>query len=96
MITREEVDNLAAMARLAVSEEEKNSLHQDLENILGYVSGLPADVDGQPKTKPERYNVLRPDVDPREPGLYTETLLEAMAERKGQYMKVKKIIDRDL
>lgn len=96
MITRAEVDKLAQLARLAMSAEEKDSLHTDLEHILQYVSVLPAETAQTSKTKPELFNVLRADEKPDEPGRYTADLLAAMADRQGDFMKVKKIIDKGL
>ena len=96
MINREEIDNLARLARLAVPEAEKEALALDLANILQYVTALPDKSEAKEKIKPEHYNILRADENPDEPGIYTADLLAQMADRKGDFMKVKKIIDRDL
>lgn len=40
MLERKDIDNLANLARIALSEEEKDKLQKDMESILGYVSEL--------------------------------------------------------
>ncbi|MBQ6127256.1 Asp-tRNA(Asn)/Glu-tRNA(Gln) amidotransferase subunit GatC [Candidatus Saccharibacteria bacterium] len=39
-ITREEIDHLAKLSDFSLSEEEKDSLGSDLQNIIGYISQL--------------------------------------------------------
>ena len=39
-ITREEIDHLAMLSDFSLSEEEKESLGHDLENIISYISQL--------------------------------------------------------
>ena len=39
-ITREEIDHLAKLSDFSLSEEEKESLGTDLQNIIGYISQL--------------------------------------------------------
>ena len=39
-ITCEEIDHLAELSNFSLSDAEKKSLGQDLENIIGYISQL--------------------------------------------------------
>ena len=75
-LTREEVEHIAHLARLELSEEEKERYRQQLSAILDYAARLQAlDTSGIPPTAsvlPPR-SVLRPD-EPR-PGLSREALL---------------------
>lgn len=93
-LTLEEVEHIANLARLQLSEEEKNRYREQLSDILDYVAQLQAlDTSGIPPTSsvlPER-SVLRPD-EPR-PGLPLDELLRnAPAAEKGQF-RVPPVLD---
>jgi aspartyl-tRNA(Asn)/glutamyl-tRNA(Gln) amidotransferase subunit C len=95
-ISDKEIEKLGDLARIKLSEEEKKGLKTDIESILGYVSeiqkvssDLERDTTSQ---KDELINVMREDTEPHESGLYTEKILENAPERKGDYVKVKKIL----
>lgn len=98
MLTREDVSNLANLARITLSEEEKDKLQKDMESILGYVSELqkaPAFAEGYGEAKPEDHylrNVMREDEGAFESGLNTETILSQAPKRKGNYFVTKKIL----
>ena len=99
MLTRDDVNNLANLARIALSEEEKDKLQKDMESILGYVSELqkaptPSDSETE-RQNPENYhlkNVMRDDDGTFESGLNTETILSQAPKRKGDYFVTKKIL----
>lgn len=99
MISKEDIENLAGLARLKLKEGEGESLQKDISNILGYVgqvSSFAADSRGE--EKPLVRNVLRGDT-PREEGdplAHTEeALLSAFPRREGNYNVVRKIIQKD-
>lgn len=92
-ITKEDIDALAKLSQIKLSEEERDRFVPEIESIVSYVSEiatvageLPEHVVGSVK------NVLRPDQDPHESGLHTEALLAAAPKRKGNYFQVKKIL----
>lgn len=63
-ITREEIDHLAKLSDLSLSDEEAESLKDDLENIIKYISQLDElDTDGVEPTYQvfEMENVWRED-----------------------------------
>ena len=99
MLSRKDIDNLANLARIALSEEEKDKLQKDMESILGYVSELqkaptPTDSEAE-RQKPEGYylkNVMREDEGAFERGLNTETILSQAPKRKENYFVTKKIL----
>lgn len=39
-ITEKDIDHLAMLSNFSLSKEEKSSLRQDLQNIIGYISQL--------------------------------------------------------
>ncbi len=97
MITREEVDKLAELARLKLSAEEKEKLQTDMESILGYVDQLSevklAEGEGgdSPDTALVR-NVMREDANSYEAGARTEEILAVAPRVKNNFIKVKKIL----
>lgn len=94
MITREEVEKLAQLARLKVPAEELDKLAKDLEAILGYVSELKEAPTGNlPPARYELINVLREDANPHEPGLYTDELLAQASKVTKGYLSVKPILN---
>ena len=99
MITKEEVQHLATLARLELSDTEMEGLQKDISNILDYVGQVSAVSMGDAAPKaPVQRNVLRDD-SPREEGnvlLGKEELLrEAFPKREGVYNVVRKIIQKD-
>lgn len=88
-----DVEHLAGLARIKVSDSEKEVLRHDLEEILAYVSQvkeIAADL-GEPEAE-ELRNVMRADSDPHAGGIYTEDLLVATPSREGNRVFVKKIL----
>ena len=109
MLERKDIDILANLARIALSEDEKDKLQRDMESILGYVSELqkaPSYAEaseGKPELTeehlPENYylrNVMREDEEPFVAGANTETILSQAPKRKGDYYVVKKILGDSL
>jgi len=96
MLERKDIDNLANLARIALSDTEKDKLQKDMESILGYMSELqkaPGLTEGH---LPEDYylrNVMREDTEPFESGANTDTILSQAPKRKDNYFVVKKILD---
>ncbi len=96
MVTIQEIEKLATLARIELSGEEKEKLRTDAESILKYVSQIQKiSADGgdeKDSLSGVPVNVMREDANPHESGLFTETLLSAAPKREGQYIKVKKIL----
>ena len=98
MIRREEVINLAALARLELRDSEIEPLRHDLEAILGYVARLKVETTShssasQPRTLAD--NTLRVDEQPHPAGVFTEALLAASPEQRDGYVVVKPIFPQD-
>lgn len=93
MISLPEIEKLAALARIELSDGEKKNLQKDVGAILEYVT-LVQNVTGKKEGLEEHgpVNVMREDSEPHESGLYTEKLLSAAPQREGQYIRVKKIL----
>ncbi|PIR98875.1 hypothetical protein COT87_02480 [Candidatus Collierbacteria bacterium CG10_big_fil_rev_8_21_14_0_10_44_9] len=97
-MTKDEILHLGTLSRIALSPAEVDKFSTEIDTILEYVSTVKNivanDVGNEPMVG-ARYNVLRSDRVTNEPGEYTEKLLNAMPQRDGQYMLVKKILNQD-
>jgi aspartyl-tRNA(Asn)/glutamyl-tRNA(Gln) amidotransferase subunit C len=94
MISREEIDNLANLARLDLDEAQKATIAKDLGNILDYVKQL-KEAEGLDKVEVEDYvatNVMRKDEVINETGKLSSNLVEAAPKHNEQYVRVKKIL----
>ena len=95
MISKSDVDNLARLARIDISEEENVRLQKDLESILGYVSELTAAAgDVSPQGKDELVNAMRSDDIAHEPGAFSDEILAAAPKSEDGYVVVRQIIER--
>lgn len=93
----EEVQKLAALARISVEDTELEKFTQEFDAVLAYVGQLEkldlssAGVGG----KPALYNVMREDGEPHESGKYTEALAAQFPAREGDALVVKQIIKHE-
>ena len=97
MATTEEVQKLAALARIEIGEKELEKFTSEFDAILAYVGQLetlkiPSDMAGE---KPPLHNVMREDGAPHAAGAYTEKLVEQFPAREGDSLAVKQIITHD-
>lgn len=95
-VTIEEIEKLATLARIELSQAEKEKLRVDIGAILEYVSQI-KEVSAKTAEKPSDYfvasvNVMREDANPHGTGIYTDALLDAAPQREEQYIRVKKIL----
>lgn len=94
MITPEDVEHVARLARLSLTDGEKARLRQELDAILAYVDALRAlDTEGVEPTAHVLpvVNVMRED-EPR-PCLPAETMLANAPDRSGAFVRVPRIIE---
>lgn len=93
-LTLDEVEHIANLARLRLTEEEKARYRQQLSAILDYVAQLQAlDTSGIPPTSSvlPPHSVLRPD-EPR-PGLATESLLSNAPQVESDQFRVPPVLE---
>jgi aspartyl-tRNA(Asn)/glutamyl-tRNA(Gln) amidotransferase subunit C len=106
MISKEEIDNLATLARLELSDTEKESLGKDISNILEYVGQVSAVslqgdalTPGLSQASPlTTHNVLREDTLREAEDTMAgkeEAVKQAFPKREGEYNVVRKIIQKD-
>ncbi|MBQ3469952.1 Asp-tRNA(Asn)/Glu-tRNA(Gln) amidotransferase subunit GatC [Candidatus Saccharibacteria bacterium] len=93
-ITREEIDHLAELSNFSLSDAEKDSLGQDLQNIIGYISQLDElDTSGVEPTYQvfEMKNVWRDD-EILEQDADREALLALAPDSQDYQIKVPKVL----
>ena len=93
MIGKTEIEKLASLSRIALTDYEKESFTTQIDAILGYVDQLKkVTVVSLAGATDSVVNVFREDTDAHAPSEYTDALLADAPAREGQYVKVKKII----
>ncbi len=92
MITTKDIQNLAQLARIEISENEAESLTGEIDSILAYVSQVQNISADSEKKDLVLKNVMREDVVTNATGEFAENLLSLAPQREGNYLKVKKIL----
>lgn len=96
MLSKEETEHIAGLARLGLGEEEIERYQKDLSSILDYIEKLKEVDTGdiKPFTHPvEISNITRRDeVMPRNKE-QTEKLIKLMPDQKDGYLKVKSVFE---
>lgn len=100
MISKEEIQKLAELARIEIKDGEMESLRNEIDAILDYVGQVRSVAGGRDSVfSPNRkkaiggvINVMRDDTDPTASGTYSKELIAEFPNREGDYLKVKKIL----
>ena len=90
-ITMKEVESVARLARLTLTDVEKERMRRELDGILSYIRAL--DTEGVPPTSRAvpMTNVMRED-EPRE-SFPQDLMLANAPDRSGEFFRVPKIIE---
>ena len=94
MISRADVEHVARLARLHLTDEEIERMRVQLDAILAYIDKLTAlDVEGVEPTSHAvpLVNVMRPDA--LAPSLSQEEALANAPDRAGEFFRVPRIIE---
>ena len=101
MISREDIEGLAKLARLQLTDVEVENLQKDFSSILEYVGQVNAvqtEGAGGAPALPLHHNIMRDDT-PRAKGDQLsgkeDAIRAAFPTRKGDYNVVRKIIQKD-
>lgn len=92
-LTIKEVEDLAELARLELTTEEKNGLLQDMQGILEYIGQIESAPKSDMSSEFAQRNIMREDENPHESGIYTERIIAQMPDSKDGFLKVKKILE---
>lgn len=87
-----DIEKLASLARIRLSDAEAASLQKDVGSILTFIGQISeAKISIETKEAGIPHNVLRDDKDPHEGGVYTDALLAAAPESNNGFVKVENI-----
>ncbi len=92
MISKEDIKNLANLARIGVTEDEIEKMASEVDSILGYVGVVQSFSGAEEREISNLRNVMRDDVVTNAPDEYKEKILKNAPSREGDYLKVKKIL----
>lgn len=93
MISKEQVEHIAKLARLELTEKEIPKMQKDLSAILDYFNILKkAPKTKVPVKKTTHENVLRSDKAEAKPASLAGQLVAAAPDKKDDYIKVKAIL----
>lgn len=88
-----DIQHLANLARIEVSQEEQEALLKDLTSTLAYVDQVKrAQVTSSETDVPDHRNIFRDDVVTTSRGQHTDVLLNEVPATQDGYVKVKKIL----
>ena len=94
-----DIEKLAKLSRLELTDSEKETFARELESILKYVDQIrEVAIDDKPAEVGDIYNVLREDVAldgssvAHESGVFTEKILAQAPDTQDGFIKVKKIL----
>ena len=90
-----DIEKLAKLARIELTDSEKQTYLKDISAILGYVDQIKGVVaqSGEERKVGELRNVMRADADENISGSSTEALVAEFPRKEGNYLKVKKILE---
>ena len=86
-----DVENLAELARMEVSQEEKEAILKDMGGILDYVKQIESVELDEVNVEHSQYNSWRED-EPMDRDFSVESIKEQFPDRQGDFLKVKKIL----
>jgi len=98
MITKEQVQHVASLARIELADEELEKFQKDLSEILDYFEILKkahtSSIGGEPHSLGTE-NTVREDIPQKEKSEVIERLISMAPQTEGGYVKVKEILKRE-
>lgn len=90
-----DIEKLAKLARIELTESEKQTYLKEIGAILGYVDQIKAVVSkvGEERKVGDLRNVMCPDEERDSQTTKPEDLIAEFPRKDGNYLKVKKILD---
>ena len=93
MLKKEDIEHLSRLARITISEGERDELATQIDSVLGYVSAVSAVVT-EAESKPvvgELRNVLRDDTNAYIGGAWSDAIIKNAPDSEEGYFKVGQI-----
>lgn len=92
-MNQEDIQTLAHMARMHVSEEEGQALAESFDSIIAYVDQIRGlETSGDFDTQYPFSNIGRSDDEEPQASFSSDIIAQDMPAREGSYLKVKKIL----
>lgn len=91
-MTEQDIEKLAELAKIRISEGKTQGFLKDFESILGYVKQIESVDVGDVAPNFFLKNILRADANPNETGAMSEALLTAAPATHDGFVKVNKIL----
>ncbi len=91
-LTLQDIEKLADLARLEISDTEKETILQDMNAIVGYISEIESVAVDMPPTDHSHINVTREDIITVNENQYTDSILENAPKTNGDYLEVDQVI----
>jgi aspartyl-tRNA(Asn)/glutamyl-tRNA(Gln) amidotransferase subunit C len=91
-MNRDDVKNLAELARLSISDEQADDYLKDFQSILGYIDTLNTVEVSEADDQHVLTNIVREDDDAYEAGEFTSDILDNAPHHEDGYLKVNKIL----
>ena len=92
-LTKADIQKLASLSRMKLSDEEIDQFTTEIDSILGYVEQIKEVSDSGEKVNISHKNILREDVDDRDLNNMSEVLISAAPASQDSLIKVKKILN---
>ncbi len=92
MLEIKDIEKLAKLARIELTEEEKEKFLRDIDPILGYIAQIKEVSKTIERKVSEHRNVTRDDIIINETGKNTKDISSNFPEKERDYLKVKKIL----
>jgi len=99
-MNKEDIINLAKLARLELTENEVDKYSQEIGSILGYIEQINSAIGESEgdfnliENSGDR-NVFREDTNADEPETYKDSLLKCAPKTKDDFIQVQKILNND-
>ncbi|MCK5021993.1 MAG: Asp-tRNA(Asn)/Glu-tRNA(Gln) amidotransferase subunit GatC [Candidatus Pacebacteria bacterium] len=88
-----DIENLAKLSRIELSDDEKKELLGEMDSILGFVEQIQKVETGENVSEAgDLVNVMRSDEDTHESGVFTDDILAEVPKVENGFVKVKKIL----
>ncbi len=97
-MNKEQILDLAKLARLELTDEEVGKYSQEIGSILGYIEQINTAVSDNSSDiieSSDARNIFREDENPDEPETNTKAILDCAPKTKDNFIQVQKILNND-